>query len=233
MPNHIANCLRFHSPKATQALQECETAESDFDFRVLIPMPASVQVISENGSDRYIPFIMNLDGAHLLWEKLRTDYHGRFAALPRWQGFDSMRKGWMETHLRKVAGDAVIDNAYAMIRAFAETGYKGWYDWSVANWGTKWNSYAPCGVDEHDGLPQLRFRTASSVPAPVLSAFAARFPDAAFDYWAFDEGWQFYATGGAREGAFAHQTYEPDRGDPDTLHAYRACYGCDPEPEED
>lgn len=233
MPNHIANCLRFHSPTAMEALEACKSPKYDFDFETLIPMPASVRDIVENGSDRYIPFLMNLDGAYLLWEKLRGDFGGRYAALPRWQGFTSMRDGWMETHLREIVGDAPIDNALAMIRAFAETGHKGWYEWSVANWGTKWNSYAPCGVDEHEGLPQLRFTTAWTYPLPVLQAFAVKHPNASFDFWAFDEGWNFFAIGGASRGKFTCQQFKPDRGDPDTLDAYRVCYGADPEPEED
>lgn len=33
-----------------------------------------------------------------------------------------------------------IEKARCALRAYEETGYKDWYDWSVANWGTKWNA---------------------------------------------------------------------------------------------
>lgn len=42
-----------------------------------------------------------------------------------------------------------------------------WYDWCVANWGTKWNSYEGNVTDEGIG-----FTTAWSPPTPVIAALA-------------------------------------------------------------
>jgi hypothetical protein len=49
-----------------------------------------------------------------------------------------------------------------------------WYDWSIQNWGTKWNAYET-EVSEHDTV--VRFDTAWAHPYPVISALSERFPD--------------------------------------------------------
>lgn len=51
-------------------------------------------------------------------------------------------------------------------------GYTNWYDWSVVNWGTKWNTYS-CSRNT-DGIPDgslsYRFDTAWNAPTPIMHA---------------------------------------------------------------
>ena len=48
-------------------------------------------------------------------------------------------------------------------------GKNNWYDWSIANWGTKWGAYYS-RLDEKDNA--LYFDTAWSSPIPILDALA-------------------------------------------------------------
>ena len=48
-------------------------------------------------------------------------------------------------------------------------GKNNWYDWSVHNWGTKWNAYSSW-FDEENNI--IFFDTAWSCPTPVLDALA-------------------------------------------------------------
>ena len=48
-------------------------------------------------------------------------------------------------------------------------GASNWYDWSVANWGTKWNAYYS-NIDKANNT--MEFDTAWSCPLPVLDALA-------------------------------------------------------------
>lgn len=66
--------------------------------------------------------------------------------------------------------------------ALAKTGFSNWYDWSVANWGTKWNAYS----QERDENVIL-FQTAWAAPLPVLAALARRYPEARFTLEYADE----------------------------------------------
>lgn len=60
-----------------------------------------------------------------------------------------------------------------------EAGIRSWYDWNVANWGTKWDA---CHVqviedDLDDGTLVYRFDTAWSPPVPVVEAMIEALPD--------------------------------------------------------
>jgi hypothetical protein len=63
-----------------------------------------------------------------------------------------------------------------------------WYDWSIKNWGTKWNSY---GYNEHtaenfDGS-SIKFLTAWSSVSDLMKKLSSMFPDIRFDYKWVDE----------------------------------------------
>lgn len=58
-------------------------------------------------------------------------------------------------------------------------GYAGWYDWNVANWGTKWNSVEARGHngDTGSGTYVFTFSTAwSPVGEKVMYRLSRRFP---------------------------------------------------------
>lgn len=71
-------------------------------------------------------------------------------------------------------------------------GKENWYDWSLANWGTKWNS---CGYSEgkdyapkSDETPSIRFDTAWSAPHPILQKLSEMFPDIRIEHeWADED----------------------------------------------
>ncbi|MDD4565712.1 MAG: hypothetical protein PHE79_09610 [Eubacteriales bacterium] len=50
-------------------------------------------------------------------------------------------------------------------------GPNNWYDWSIANWGTKWSSYDNEVTDDY-----IQFSTAWSHPRPIVKASAEMFP---------------------------------------------------------
>lgn len=55
---------------------------------------------------------------------------------------------------------------------------RNWYDWSVANWGTKWNAYAVKDLGS-----SLQFETAWSFPELIARALAVAVPE--------DWSWQY------------------------------------------
>lgn len=65
-------------------------------------------------------------------------------------------------------------------------GKNNWYDWSIENWGTKWNS-----VDAELRENCFVFDTAWSPCSPVISTLAEMFPEARFEYWYEELGMRF------------------------------------------
>lgn len=107
-----------------------------------------------------------------------------------------------------------------------------WGSWNRVNWGTKWNAY-DATIEGDGNQARLRFQTAWASPAPVLTALAAAERDLTFQYWAFDEGWNFYAVGGGVGEIRIDERKSPERNDPAVIEAHRVCYGRDPEDDEE
>lgn len=248
MPNHVTQILRAEGPNAYERMRayftDFDVASEfkggkreqwrGFDFGKIIERPAIIDTITENGSDRYIPMLMDLDSAYLAWEQLRSAKWAESKKLPPWPGKLGMPDGWMEQHLREAFGDEPIDNAYRMIKCFAETGHKGWYDWSRHNWGTKWNAYSSCTDPEGSGdKAKIKFDTAWDCPAPILTRLAEMEPDLSFSYVAFDEGWNFYARGEGRGSFTLTKVRSPAKTDEDVIAAHFDCYGCPPDADEE
>lgn len=65
-----------------------------------------------------------------------------------------------------------------------------WYNWNVANWGTKWDA-CDVGTDrDTDDWLDYEFQTAWSPAEPVFSAMAAQHPDLEFEFYCEEEqGW--------------------------------------------
>lgn len=60
----------------------------------------------------------------------------------------------------------------------------GWYDWRIANWGTKWNAYSTYKVD---GENTIFFDTAWADVAELMNLLASKFPNVTFYYDYADE----------------------------------------------
>ena len=69
-------------------------------------------------------------------------------------------------------------------------GKDNWYDWSISNWGSKWNSYGYDGAytpQDFDG-EHIEFQTAWSRPESVIAVLAAKYPDLSFEHkWADED----------------------------------------------
>jgi hypothetical protein len=73
-------------------------------------------------------------------------------------------------------------------------GYKNWYDWSVANWDTKWNAYSCYTLEDEsltlEDLSDIGFQTAWSPPINVIRELA-KLTGESLRMSYYDEGWMF------------------------------------------
>lgn len=82
---------------------------------------------------------------------------------------------------KEVEGTSVGSDGFEMMDE------RGWYGWSLAHWGTKWNGYSTDIEPLAGDLCRLKFDTAWSHPAPIMEALAAKFPDEKMDVTYADE----------------------------------------------
>lgn len=67
-------------------------------------------------------------------------------------------------------------------------GNNNWYDWSVSNWGTKWNAYGFDPNTDYSKEKELKFLTAWSAPHPVIAKLSEMFPSVKLEHeWADED----------------------------------------------
>lgn len=103
-------------------------------------------------------------------------------------------QGWAAMHHRNAVEQynkypAYIDLAAGYKRNVDLTGHKTWYEWNVANWGTKWNiSEMQLNGSPEEGELEMEFSTAWAEPLPVFEQLHKLFPTLLIRYVAEHEG---------------------------------------------
>lgn len=103
-------------------------------------------------------------------------------AFRRWLGKDGLR-------LKKIApiprpmlrGKAPHPNPESeeAKKLVTKYGFNNWYDWCVANWGTKWDVDAKPNYSAPE-MVTFDFTSAWSPPVPAIETLSARFPQLSF-----------------------------------------------------
>jgi hypothetical protein len=166
MPNHVHNRLEIlGSPEEVTRIREAikggpwnDGGIAAIDFNKIIPMPA---VLRERDGIMHIP-------TGLLQRVANGEETAECAA-----------EEWAKaTKTSAVVFPSLVKQIDWQSRCLHDTGFTSWYDWSVENWGTKWNAYGT--PDRRDTDSTIWFDTAWSVPQPVIEALTAMFPEVTF-----------------------------------------------------
>ena len=187
MPNHVTNKIEITSANAKEALEFMQSADRQFDFNNIIPMPESLNVEAGSLTDAAL--------AYALTGGLKSD-------LTNEQIEKYFEDGWISTKAEDAqqsvdAAKRTLENKYdtpenlmslgtQIIANLDKYGCKTWYEWSPQNWGTKWNSY---DIEADDN--SVTFDTAWRSPALVLNAWILKF-NLSCTVKAFDEGHNFW-----------------------------------------
>lgn len=157
MPNHVINKVAIRGDKLELSLcreqiidayrYEDEANPRKFSFQTIIPMPESLDIES---------------GSRTVWG---MEYVKNGNVPNEWM------KKWSKEEIDRVAelGKKALEN----IRKF---GYKDWYDWRLAKWGTKWDAYE-IDVSEEESSINLSFQTAWSTPFEAMKELSRQFPN--------------------------------------------------------
>ncbi len=91
-------------------------------------------------------------------------------------------------------------------------GKNNWYDWSVANWGTKWNAY---GFREFAGelnRNTIQFLSAWGAPHPVIQKLSEMYPTITVEHQWADEDIGYNCGQRIYQGGVIQDQYYPDYG---------------------
>lgn len=167
MPNHVRNVVKFEQldegKTVSELLQEIHGEKEDqcISFNKIIPMPEELDIIS--GSR----ILLSRDIYRMKKGETLTD--NEYQSIHVWAE-DKENKLTHEEAVQKLIDDGTADlkTAKQSFENEKKYGYKDWYYWRIANWGTKWDAYDQCKVDENT----IAFNTAWSDPAPVMEKLA-------------------------------------------------------------
>lgn len=219
MPNHVTHRVWINGPQealtsfkstflVTKLERHHDGTESRytlFDFEVVVPMPDLIRH-TESSS------VIN-DGLLILGRTEISDAYGwpepaqkrleRYLSYP-WVKETGVRDLESLKRLLLARSPDCLEKAQRAVEAYDTYGYSSWYSWSVANWGTKWNSYGFEIIHDGDDGLEFRFNTAWSSPEPIFAALADRpeTKDLTINILAFDEGWNFAFVAGIHHGQY-------------------------------
>ncbi len=183
MPNHVTNILKINGTqtevdevrKAISTTSNGDEEVKVIDFNKIIPMPSSMNITSGSTVD----FMLGV----LMFTEKGDDSKLRAMMKYPWvkaEELDTPEK--LADYLTEKHSDA-LEEAKIALKNIEEHGSKDWYDWSIKNWGTKWNAYSDNVIDD----TTIVFDTAWSSPIPVFKALSKMFPKVKFELSYADE----------------------------------------------
>jgi hypothetical protein len=192
MPNWCVNQLDITGDEAEVAkLIEFVKGEEDaFDFSNIVPIPDAPHYAVSDGQNDFIcgckpEFVITkamVKGAE--GHEYETDYG--FEPQEGYWAVDgvavkkvNLDNGTLTSEVEQMFGGSEVCPKHDLPKISSQPDW--WYNWNVANWGTKWN----CGEVWHDrtteeiteqGRTSYNFDTAWSPAEPIAAALAAKFP---------------------------------------------------------
>jgi hypothetical protein len=171
MPNHVTNIISFKgSTKDVEDLRnaikgiDTDGTEQLIDFSKIIPMPPELMIASSSNVDYGI--------AVILFRERGDDSKLKPILAYPWVKAENITKAEQLANYLVEEGRADLTQGKQALENLDKHGFKDWYSWSVANWGTKWNAYSISEVDD-----KIMFDTAWSTPFPVIEKLSSMFPN--------------------------------------------------------
>ena len=226
MPNHVINKVTITGDEDTirdllESIKVDGEGLGSVDFGKIIPMPDSMNIESGSNTDKGLKaytdfmFIYTLAGT-------RDDVD-----------LDCIPKKSEEAFLnaRPDVTPAQWELGKTAYRNQSKYGTPTWYEWSVNNWGTKWNAYNCIPCEPNGDSAELCFQTAWSAPHPILERLSEQYPALALSHvWADEDIGQNCGRREYSDGCLTEEYYP--EGDEATAFACEQ-WGYDPEEYED
>ena len=184
MPNHVENHIEFNGDKQQidamlNKIKSDKYGTGTIDFKKIISIPETLNIEAGSKTDRGLK-------AYREYIEVYTAGRSDKEAL---KAFDNIPTESENAFLRQRA-DIRRDEwefgktAWQNIQKY---GAPTWYEWSITNWGTKWNAYGYEEGTDYSACDELTFQTAWSAPHPILIKLSEMFPEIVFKHQWADE----------------------------------------------
>jgi len=176
MPNHTANNFTVTGPVADvkRFLKQAAGSDKELSFDSLLPLPT---VLKGSTAPVRIQTQAEIDATWAEWNKRKDE-----GKLEKWE----LEQG-------RPMGLGVTQETYDTL--MKEHGVSNWYDWSVLNWGTKWDCYDVrewnIAVADEEMTATIYYETAWSPATQLWLTVSQQYPTLTFFHEFADEGGGF------------------------------------------
>lgn len=186
MPNHTANNFTVTGPKddVLRFVAQIKGTDSDIDFNKVLPIPDELRGTS---SPSRIQTQEEIDQIWAEWNKRKDE--GKLSSF----------------EMERPMGLGITQAKYDEF--ILKYGYADWYDWSIFNWGTKWNAYDVTEwsineCSEYTASATIYYETAWSPATALWLNVSKNYPTLEFYHEFADEGGAFLGSETIVDGRF-------------------------------
>ncbi len=203
MPNHTANNFTVTGPVADvkRFLQQAAGTDKELSFNSLLPLPTVLRNVSSPVR------IQPQDEINATWDEwYKRKDEGK---LEKWE----LEQG-------RPMGLGITQETYNTL--MKEYGVSNWYDWSILNWGTKWDCYDVrewnIAVADEEMSATIYYETAWSPATQLWLTVSQQYPTLTFFHEFADEGGGFLGDETIHNGTVIEENeYDWDEDDGITL----------------
>ena len=190
IPNWTTNRIICKKELGDKLLTKTENGYS-FDFNKLIPMPNDLKIESGSSGEKGLIFLYLTSLKLKEKNKIQNAYksispfninicHDPF--------FKDINKN-LTKYKSDINFKESIDLGKKYLNNYNKYGYCNWYEWSIDNWGTKWNVEDSCNViyDKDKKEYTITFDTAWNCPIGILKEYSKMCNDGELDWMFYDE----------------------------------------------
>tara|TARA_Y100001937_G_scaffold128673_1_gene206631 strand:- start:2412 stop:3134 length:723 start_codon:yes stop_codon:yes gene_type:complete len=205
-----AELLKFKKENFRDLGEDCD--EQVLTFQGTVPMPDTLRITSGSTTDRAIAYVLATTKEDFVALDKIINYqwaaeHYGFKDtdeinLKRVKTLDKMKTEVKESEIEEADKALLNEKLY---------GHKDWYNWSIDNWGTKWDASNDNGIS-HQNKDELclGFDTAWAPPIPWLQKVTDRYKRLKFTLEYQEEGMGFEGKAFAREGELVDNSCNVD-----------------------
>ena len=203
MPNHTANNFTVTGPVADvkRFLQQAAGSDKELSFNSLLPLPTVLKTVT---APVRIQPQEEINATWDEWYKRKDE-----GKLEKWE----LEQG-------RPMGLGITQETYDTL--IKEYGVSNWYDWSVLNWGTKWDCYDVrewnIAVADEEMTATIYYETAWSPATQLWLTVSKQYPTLTFFHEFADEGGGFLGDETIHNGTVIEENeYDWDEDDGITL----------------
>lgn len=176
MPNWCSNRLTIEARSEKDAeilISAFKLDDKDFSFDAIIPRPKELNIVEGSVTSMAKDYLSEASQASTpeQLKKLKEKWRVKAESVncDEFTGFDDDAKFGRGYEAFIKYANVVADN-------ISRFGHPTWYNWSVENWGTKWDA-SSVKLTQKGKVLIFEFKTAWAPPVPVFEYIAEHFAD--------------------------------------------------------